>query len=56
MGLNALNRLLTQWAFKRFLLRNAYTGAQIRQLVAQTPFGDCEIYEHAIGMQILLEK
>lgn len=56
MGLNAINRFLTQWAFKRFLLKNAYTGAQIRQMVAQTPFGDCEIQDDAIGMQIWLEK
>lgn len=56
MGLNALNRLLTQWAFKSLLLKNAYTVAQIRQMVAQTPFGECDIREDAIGMQVWLEK
>lgn len=56
MGLNAVNRLLTQAAFKHFLLKNAYTGAQIRQMVAQTPFASCDIREDPIGMQVWLEK
>lgn len=56
MGLNAVNRWLTQMAFKRFLLKNAYTSAQIHQMVAQTPFADCDIREDSIGMQVWLEK
>ena len=56
MGLSAINRLLTQATFKHFLLKNAYTGAAIRQMVAQTPFAHCDIREDAIGMEIWLEK
>jgi ubiquinone/menaquinone biosynthesis C-methylase UbiE len=56
MGLSAINRLLTQWAFKQFLLKNAYTGEEIQQMVAQTPFAGCDIREDSIGMQIWLEK
>jgi ubiquinone/menaquinone biosynthesis C-methylase UbiE len=56
MGLNAVNRWLTQAAFRHFLLKNAYTGAQIRQMVAQTPFASCDIREDSIGMQVWLEK
>jgi ubiquinone/menaquinone biosynthesis C-methylase UbiE len=56
MGLGAVNRALTQAAFKFFLLKNAYTGAQIRQMAAQTPFTSCEIREDAIGMEVWLEK
>lgn len=56
MGLSAINRLMTQAAFKYVLLKNAYTSAQIRQIVGQTPFARCEIHEDAIGMQIWLEK
>ncbi len=56
MGLSAINRLLTQWAFKQFLLKNAYTGEEIQQMVAQTPFAGCDIREDRIGMQIWLEK
>jgi len=56
MGLSAINRLITQAAFKHFLLKNAYTGAKIQQMVAQTPFARCDIREDSIGMQIWLEK
>ena len=56
MGLSAINRLLTQWAFKQFLLKNAYTGEEIQQMVAQTPFAGYDIREDSIGMQIWLEK
>ncbi|MEO7912677.1 MAG: class I SAM-dependent methyltransferase [Roseiflexaceae bacterium] len=56
MGLSAVNRFMTQAAFKHFLLKNAYTGAQIRQMVAQTSFAGCVIREQAIGMEIWLEK
>ena len=56
MGLSSINRLITQATFKHFLLKNAYTGAQIRQMVAQTPFAGCDIREDSIGMQIWLEK
>ena len=56
MGLSAINRQITQWTFKSFLLKNAYTSAEIRQMVAQTSFAGCDIREDAIGMQIWLEK
>jgi len=56
MGLSSINRLMTQATFKYFLLKNAYTGAQIQQMVAQTPFVRCDIREDSIGMQIWLEK
>jgi ubiquinone/menaquinone biosynthesis C-methylase UbiE len=56
MGLSYLNSLLTQWTFKHFLLKNAYTAAEIRQLVAKTRFGQCDIGEDSIGMRIELIK
>jgi ubiquinone/menaquinone biosynthesis C-methylase UbiE len=56
MGLSAINRLITQSVFKHFLLKNAYTSAEIRRMVAQTPFARCDIREDNIGMQIWLEK
>jgi ubiquinone/menaquinone biosynthesis C-methylase UbiE len=52
MGLSAVNRQLTRWAFTFFLLKNAYTGPAMRQMVAQTPFARCDIREDAIGMQV----
>jgi ubiquinone/menaquinone biosynthesis C-methylase UbiE len=54
MGLSAVNRQLTRWAFKFFLLKNAYTSAEMRQMVAQTPFVRCDIRQDAIGMQVWL--
>jgi ubiquinone/menaquinone biosynthesis C-methylase UbiE len=56
MGLNALNRLMTQWTFKHILLKNAYTGAAMRQMAAETPFASCDVREDYIGMQIWLKK
>ncbi len=56
MGLNRVNTLLTKWSFKGMLLKNAYTPAEIRQLVSQTRFKKCEIREDAIGMEIWLTK
>jgi ubiquinone/menaquinone biosynthesis C-methylase UbiE len=56
MGLNWLNRLFTKLVFRQTLLKNAYTPAQIRQFVAQTNFGQCEIGEDGIGMEIWLKK
>lgn len=56
MGLNRVNTFLTKWTFKGMLLKNAYTPAEIRQLVSQTGFKKCEIHEDAIGMAIWLTK
>ncbi len=56
MGLNWINTLLTKWAFKHFLLKNAYTKEEIQQFVSQTNFGKCEIRTDTIGMEIWLEK
>ncbi len=56
MGLNRLNTLFTQWAFRAMLLKNAYTPDGIRQLVAQTKFRQCDIRTDPIGMEIWLTK
>jgi ubiquinone/menaquinone biosynthesis C-methylase UbiE len=56
MGLNWINTLLTKCAFKRLLLKNAYTKEEIQQFVSQTNFGKCEIRTDTIGMEIWLEK
>jgi len=56
LRLSRINRLLTKWTFKQFLLKNAYTGEAIRQLVSQTNFARHEIREDTIGMEIWLEK
>jgi ubiquinone/menaquinone biosynthesis C-methylase UbiE len=56
MNLNWFNRLLTWATFKFMLLKNAYTPDEIRRLVAQTNFGQCEIRLDPIGMEIWLQK
>ena len=56
MGLSGINTLLTKWAFKQFLLKNAYTGEDIQRMVAQTRFARADIHEDSIGMEIWLEK
>lgn len=56
MNMNWINRLFTKLTFRNLLLKNAYTPAQIRQFVAQTKFGTCEIQDAGIGMEIWLRK
>src|SRR5262249_51141091 len=56
MGLSRINTLMTKWTFRQVLLKNAYTSAEIQQLVAQTSFGRCDIREDRIGMEIWLNK
>jgi ubiquinone/menaquinone biosynthesis C-methylase UbiE len=56
LRLGRANALITRWTFKQFLLKNAYTSAEIRHLVAQTEFARCEIIADTIGMEIWLEK
>ena len=56
MGLNPINRLMTKWTFKYFLLRNAYTKREIEQFVSQMDFASLEIREDNVGMEIWLGK
>ncbi len=56
MNLNWLNTLFTQATFKLMLLKSAYTPNEIRQLVAQTPFRQCDIRTDSVGMEIWLTK
>jgi ubiquinone/menaquinone biosynthesis C-methylase UbiE len=56
MGLNRFNALLTKWVFRFMLIGRAYTQNEIRQMVAQTPFHQCEIKTDTIGMDIWLRK
>ena len=56
MDLNAVNKFMTRWTFKSFLLKNAYTAAQIEQLVAQTEFQHARIDQDLVSMDIWLDK
>lgn len=56
MGLGPLNRFMVRWTFKNTLLKNAYSADEIRSMVAQTPFGNCEIKIEGVGFQVSLKK
>jgi len=56
MGQSWLNALFTRGAFKLMLLKNAYTPDEIRQLVKQTSFRQCDIHTDTVGMEIWLTK
>jgi len=56
MGLGPINRFMVRWTFKNMLLKNAYSADEIRSMVAQTPFGNCEIKIEGVGFQVSLKK
>ena len=56
MGLNPVNKLITQLTFKYTLLKNAYTKTEIEQFVSQTDFKSLEINEDNVSMNIWLGK
>jgi ubiquinone/menaquinone biosynthesis C-methylase UbiE len=56
MGLGRINQFMVRWTFQNILLKNAYSVDEIRSMVAQTPFGNCEIKIDGVGFQVLLKK
>ena len=56
LDLSWISTFITKWTFKLFLLKNAYTSGEIRQLVSQTRFARPDIREDTVGMEIWLEK
>jgi ubiquinone/menaquinone biosynthesis C-methylase UbiE len=56
MGLTSLNRILTQLAFRFFLLRRAYTKQQFESMLAETPFGQTQVVESGLGLEISMKK
>lgn len=56
LGLGRINRIMTKWTFRNFLLKNAYTIAEMKALVSQTPFQKCRLEADEIGFTLWLEK
>ncbi|MFN8468386.1 MAG: class I SAM-dependent methyltransferase [Caldilineaceae bacterium] len=56
MQINAVNKFMTRLTFRHMLLKNAYTAAQIQQMVAQTEFRQARIEQDMVSMNIWLEK
>jgi ubiquinone/menaquinone biosynthesis C-methylase UbiE len=55
MELRGFSALITRWIFVG-LRRRAYTPSAFRALVAQSPFGSCDIRTSGIGMEVRLTK
>ena len=56
MGLGRLDEMMTRWTFKQMLLKTAYSIADMKAFVAQTPFGKSRIEINDIGFLLWLEK
>lgn len=56
MHLGPVNRWMVRWTFQNMLLKSAYTVAEMKAMVAQTPFRQCKIETSGIGFQVWLEK
>jgi ubiquinone/menaquinone biosynthesis C-methylase UbiE len=56
MQLGPLNAFMVRWTFRNMLLKNAYSVDEMRSMVAQTPFGQCDIKVDGVGFQVLLRK
>ncbi|RPJ26938.1 MAG: class I SAM-dependent methyltransferase [Chloroflexi bacterium] len=56
MGLGPINRFMVRWTFRNMLLKNAYSADEMRAMVAQTPFAQCEVNLDGVGFQVLLRK
>ena len=56
MGIGPLNQFLVRWTFRNMLLKSAYSVDEMRTMVAQTPFGRCEIHVDGVGFQVWLKK
>ena len=56
MGLNAVNKLLTKFAFRTLLLKSAYTRRQFEYMLVQANFRSVDIREEGIGFEISMTK
>jgi ubiquinone/menaquinone biosynthesis C-methylase UbiE len=56
MGIGPINRFLVRWTFRNMLLKSAYSVDEMQRMVAQTPFGQCEITLDGVGFQVWLKK
>ena len=56
LHMRGFNAYFTKMVFRSFLLKNAYSKAEIEGLVSQTSFVQAKILEDTLGMDIWLEK
>ena len=56
MHLGRMDKWMTRFTFKQMLLKSAYSVAEMKSMIAQTPFGSGRIDASGIGFMIWLEK
>jgi ubiquinone/menaquinone biosynthesis C-methylase UbiE len=56
MHLGRVDEWMTRFTFKQMLLKSAYSMAEMKSMIAQTPFGSGRIDARGIGFTIWLEK
>jgi len=56
MKLGLVSSFTTRLTFRRMLLKWAYTRNQMRDLVAESSFGVCDILDGGIGFEVWLKK
>jgi len=56
MGLGRINEFLVRWTFKNMLLKSAYSVAEMKSMIAKTPFGKGRIEVDGVGFQVWMEK
>jgi ubiquinone/menaquinone biosynthesis C-methylase UbiE len=56
LHMRGFNAYFTKMVFRSFLLKNAYSKAEIEGLVSQTSFGQAKILEDTLGMDIWFER
>lgn len=56
MGLSAVNRVITKLTFRWMLLKSAYAREHFEQMLAKTAFGQFEVIESGIGLEVWMAK
>jgi ubiquinone/menaquinone biosynthesis C-methylase UbiE len=56
MHLGTVNAMITRLTFRFMLLKRAYTREEFQQLLAQTKFGQINIREDLIGLELALQR
>ena len=56
MGLGRINEFLVRWTFDKMLLKSAYSVADMKSMIKQTPFGKGKIEVEGVGFRVWLEK
>jgi ubiquinone/menaquinone biosynthesis C-methylase UbiE len=56
MNISAVNGFITKLTFRFMLMKRAYTRASFQELVSETEFGEAQIDESLLALEVLLTK